>query len=289
MSYMDIEEIYLKILSDKTRGMSFQEAGDGLIVKLPFSNFMGEPIEVYIGSDKGHIILEDLGQTAGCLFSTNQYTETAEGHRLLKNIVNTHRVTMDYNRGVLRKELTEESNIAEFYDFAKILVAVNAVVPEFRHPRKALRRRPRLASRLVKDVEQLKLPMLVQKHAEIQGRKATWIVEFKYSIVGNGAASDIFVSCADLSLKKPIDEAAYVLAMAMDIQDIPSDNKQLRVVYNLNGGSPESLQASELISENQERFRYSAFNYSDINDRNRWTDITRQELALISEGRAPLL
>jgi len=270
------------------QSVSFQKTDDGLIISLPYKNFMGEPIEVFVASNDRQIVLEDLGQTAGCLFSTNQYTETAEGHRLLRNIVKTHSVTMDYDRGVLRKELSIESNLTEVFDFIKILVAMNTVMPEFQRPRRAVQRRAHLASRLSRDVKQLRLPMFVQKHVQVRGKRANWVVEFRYSLARHGGDSAVLVACADLSLRKPIDEAAYVLAMAVDIQDIPSD-KKLRVVYDVNGSGSEARQAAELISDNQERFRYSAFNYANVEDRDKWTAMTLQELSVISEGRAPLI
>jgi len=276
--------IFSKIL----QSVSLQKTEGGFLIKFPYKDFMGEPIEVFIGSNNGQIVLEDLGQTAGCLFSTNQYAETAEGHRLLKSIAKAYAVTMDYDRGILRRELPTESNLAEFFDFIKILVAMHTVMPELQRPRRVVQRRVHLASRLSRDVKQLQLPMYVQKRAPVRGKRASWTVEYRYSLAKKGTDSDILIACADLSLKKPIDEAAYVLAMAIDVKDLQID-RTLRVVYDVNGSGPEARQAAGLIDDNQSRFGYSAFNYADADDKDRWTSMTRQELSVISEGRAPLI
>ena len=260
--------------------LSVVPSSGGFKVRLPYNDYMGDSIEMLVLATPEQIILEDLGHTAGLLFSLAQHGEGAPGYQLIKNLTEAYGITMDYDRGVLFQRLSLEEYPPHILDFTKVLISAQTVIPELQRRKRVGRGRGRLGTRLARDIKQLHMPTYVQRQAKVMGKHEMWVVDYKY-IHGRGKdAVDVLVVTADLGGQEPRQKAEHVLTLATDIS--ATENKgQLRIVYDMdgNGSRPAAERAAALIADYAGRIGYKAYNYANLEQKVELATVTIQELS----------
>lgn len=281
---MNDKSLLNMLRSELVDNLRISPTHEGFNVKLPYNDYMGEPIEMSIITTPTQIILEDLGHTSGLLFSLAQHGEEAPGHQLVRNLADAYKITMDYDRGVLSRQLSFgiENGIL---DFIKVLISIQTVIPELQRQRTKGRVRGRLAARLGREIKQLRLPVHVQRRVEVSGKHETWVVDYKYVRSSDKEAVDVIIVTADLGGREPRRKAEHVLTLATDVLDM-ANKSDLRVVYDLdgNGDRAAALRAAGLIIDYQDKVGYKAYDYSDISQKVELASRTIQELSPLAYG-----
>jgi len=260
--------------------LSVSKLDGGFKVRLPFNDYMGDPIEIFISPTPRRVVLDDLGHTAGLLFSLSQHGIDTPSHQLVRSLTDAYSITMDYDRGILVKQLSPDDEMPDIRDFIKVLTSLQTVIPELQRQRKKGRGRTRLASRIGREISQLRLPLRVQKQAEVDGKHETWVVDYKY-VRGRGPKiEDVLIVTADLGGKEPRQKAEHILTLAVDVLDVV-DKRDLRVIYDVDGGgsTPAAQRAASLIEDYQHRLRYKAYNFADSQQKAELISATIQDLS----------
>ena len=106
------------------------------LVRLPFWDNEGDPIELTVAIEAGRATIDDAGSIAGLLFSLGQDDEDSSAFKLLKDLGRTHGLEIDFDEGLVRLSV-EESNLYDgIAEMAKIVLAMHTVAPliETRQP-----------------------------------------------------------------------------------------------------------------------------------------------------------
>jgi len=279
---MTSEELLDQIKSAVVEGIRVVTAGDGFLIRLPFNNYKGEPVEVGVTfQDNGNILIDDVGYVSGLLFELNEYSEGASGNLLTKQLANSYEFNMNYNEGIISEQISIVGEVEKFLDFIKVITSIETVLPFISRPHKKVRGRRRLSAQLGREISQLRLPLRVEKLAKVTGKHEIWDIEYKYTRKEDN--SEILLLVTDLGLKEPRERAAHVVTLASDVLDIDLRQRlrrELRVVYSLNGnGSEATRRAANIIDDYQHKIGYKAFNYSDPKSKSLFTNITIQDLS----------
>lgn len=277
------EKDLLELLrSQILENMSVNSLNGGFLVRLPFSDCMGDPIEMSVIPAPGGLILDDLGHTAGLLFDLAQHGEDAPGHLLIKNLAEAYGLTMDYDCGILSQRVSLVTDSSKILDFVKVLVSVQTTMSEMQRRKRAGRREKRLRTRLGQEIQLLLLPKHVQRDVEVAGKHETWVIDYKYIHRKGEEAVDILIVTTDLRLREPRQKAEHVLTLAIDILEMQR-KPDLRVVYDIDGNGTASAaqRAADLIVDYQHRIGYRAYNYTDSEQKANLRALTLQELSPI--------
>lgn len=272
------EEEFIILLQTSLTGKTEVARENGAYrIIIPFTDYMKDTVEIYASLKDELIHLDDMGHTAGLLFSLGQQAEGTPAHQLVKNLSRAYNIKVDYDRGILSQKIPV-TNMSMMLDFVKVVISLQTALPELRQYKVTRTRRSRLATRIAKDVQQLSMPTYVERQVEVTGKHLKWIVNYRYT-QREPEDVDILLVAADLGLRDPRIKAEHVLTMALDLMEL--DHKHdLRVVYETNGsinGSPARA-AGQLIEDSQYRLNYKAYNYGDLNKKGEWMNLTLQEL-----------
>lgn len=278
-SEMKEQELSDLLISSFAREFTITPWDNGFKVILPYRDYLGDPVETAVRVDDGHLVLDDMGHVAGVLFSLGEHTENSPAHQLVRNLANAYQIEMDYDRGILSRTESLTGDMRGVSDFIKVLISLQTVIPELRHRRKERRGRSRLATRLGRDITQLRLPSHVEKRVEVAGRHLSWLVHYKYTRRQGPDIVDVLIVAADLGFKDPRLKAEHVLTLAVDLLET-NGRRDLRVVYEVggNGTASAARSAADLIEDAQQRLKYRAFNYGDIHQKGELVSLTLQEL-----------
>jgi len=279
---MTAEELLNLIKKAIVNGMRVETVGDGFLIQLPFVNYKGEPIEVGITlQDNGNILIDDVGYISGLLFELNEHSEGASGNLLAKQLVNSYEFNIDYDEGIINKQISIIGDVEKLLDFIKVITSIETVLPFISRPRKKVEGRRRLSAQLSREISQLRLPLRVEKLVKVTGKHEIWDIEYKYTRKEDN--SEILILVTDLGLKEPRERAAHVVTLASDVLDVDLRQRlrrELRVVYSSNGDNSEATRrAVNIIDDYQNRIGYKAFNYSDPKSKSLFTNITIQDLS----------
>lgn len=106
------------------------------LVRLPFWDNEGDPIELTVAVEAGRATIDDAGSIAGLLFSLGQDDEDSSAFKLLKDLGRTHGLEIDFDEGLVRVSV-EESNLYDgIAEMAKVVLTMHTVTPliETRQP-----------------------------------------------------------------------------------------------------------------------------------------------------------
>ncbi len=127
MDYQQLEESIQGELSDWTKVIPL-DSGECL-VRLPFWDGDGDPIELTVAVELGHATIDDAGSIAGLLFSLGQDDQDAPAFRLLEDLKRTHGLEIDFDEGLVRVSV-EESNLYDgIAEMTKVVLAMHTVAP----------------------------------------------------------------------------------------------------------------------------------------------------------------
>ena len=190
------------------------------------------------------------------------------------DLCDSYEIKMNLDQGVLEKDI-QQDDFETMLDFCKVMIVLQTAIPQM-PARKVLFNRSRLAVKISRDINQLKLPVRIERQILVRGEKEFWPVSFKYEKPDHHR-TEVLVIAVDLYRKDPRQKAASVIASAVDLMKL--SNRDLRVVYEVDGigNIAEIKRAKSLIDEYQETFKYSTFNYAIKEERDRLVEMFRQD------------
>jgi len=278
---MDTEQLANYVKSAITEGISVVTIDTGFLIRFPFNNYKGEPVEISVHTNNGNLVIDDIGLISGLLFELGEHGEDALGHLITRRLTESYRFNMNYNDGIISQEVSVSKDVEKLLDFVQVITSIGTVLPFVSKPRKRIEGRKKLGAQLAREIAQLRLPLVVEKSTKVEGKHEIWDIDYKYHRKEDSL--DILILVADLGLKEPKERAAHTVTLASDVLDtdlLRKSRRELRVVYSANGnGNDATRRAADIIEDYQRRIGYKAFNYANPQAKSSFTNLTIQDLS----------
>ena len=262
---------------------------DECLVRLPFWDGAGDPIEFTVTISSGRAIIDDAGSTAGLLFSLGQDDQATPAFKLLDDLQRTHKFEIDFDDGLIRLSVAEDNLYDGVAEMAKVVLAMHTVVPHIRvAPRRVNTFGPRLRSRITRRYRDLNILDMVQRSYPLAGATVSdWPVDFHWSVGDNGNSYAVNVVAADLAVSNPSAKAHKIAALSVDTRDLhPSRNNQLRVVIESQDDNSQSLEARDFLLFHSDSLDYRVFDFRQRSEYSEFFTLSVEELAQnVSEPR----
>ena len=283
MNQIDCHNIRARILgkfSDLTevRRLDSHEC----LVRLPFWDGSGDPIELSVYVDEEHATIDDAGVISGLLYSLDQQSEDTPAFKLLENLQRTHGFEIDFNEGLVRLSVSNQDLYEGIAELAKVVLAIQTAVPHMRTFRRHTGSLgPRLKSKIARRYQELKILNLVQRSFHVSGAaEQNWAVDFHWLAQSNGSRHAVNVVAADLSIAEPFEKAHKIAALSVDTaQDRRGpEGDKLRVVMETPVGNARSVDAAEFIRFHSDALSYEVFDLGKPDEHSKFYSTSVSEL-----------
>ncbi|PVV83532.1 hypothetical protein [Dehalogenimonas alkenigignens] len=275
MDKLDLE--FVSRLRTELSNIAVEENDGRLIITLPFADYQGDPVEISAFVTQDHAEVDDLGRIAGLLFSMDQHHEDTPAFGLVKNLTDAYGITMDFDNGLIKQTISTGTDLRDFLDYIKSIIALQVATPELKRV-KPKRRRSGLISRIGDDIRKLRPPFELDYQTAVWGKNECWTIPWRY-YKSKAGGSEVLIYTADLFTLEPRDKASTALAMALDFMESkrPVD---FRVVYEIDEDTKiaEMQRARNLIDEHQDKLKYAAFNYANLSHRDRFINAAEADM-----------
>ncbi len=252
------------------------------IIRMPFRDGAGDPIELSVDSDGSQATIDDVGAIAGLLFSLGQHTHETPAFRLLKALEKAHELDIDFDSGLVKVSVPESKLYEGITELTKVILTLHTVVPHIRVSPKRIKPlgATRLKSKIRRQYRDLQVLDLVEPDLQIDGLTVQgWPVDFHWSLQANGAAYDIDVITTDLRVAEPLERAQRIAAFSMDTQDRHATHSgSLRVVIETPIEDPKAVEAAGFIRQYSERLKYQVFDFNQPTERAKFFTTSVDEL-----------
>ena len=269
MNGQTLEEYIHSKLKEGTRVSVLTK--DECIVRLPFWDSSGDPVQISIAADGEQATIDDTGSIAALLFSLGQHMEGTPAFRLLKQLERSRNLHMDFDEGLVNTSIPIEFLYDGIVELLKVILALDIVVPHIRVAPRRMRSSggPRLKSRIRREYRELNILDLVDPDFQLDGETVQgWPVDFHWSIQSNGSKHDVNVVAADLSVSDPLQKAQRIAALSMDTHSKHREGAgNLRVVMETQSGDSRAKEAGEFIRRYSKELEYEVFDFSEYGER----------------------
>ena len=285
MKCEEIEEIVRKELGESIRVSAFTD--QACLIRLPFWDNYGDPIEMTVASDGSQTIIDDGGAIAALLFSLGQHTSDTPMYKLLRNLEQTHGFELDFNEGLIRISVPDRDIYDGIAELTKIVLSLHTVAP---HIRVAPRRiRPlggrRLKTRIREGYRSLGIFELVETDSELDGATIRWPVDFHWSVgIEEEESYNVYVLATDLNVAEPLQRAQSITAFSMDA--LPTRHQDgLRIVMEAPKDNVLATEAARFLRHHSQHLQYKVFDFGLESERSDFFDIS--EVELLGDAGAP--
>jgi len=103
---------------------------DGYLIRIPFYDFAGDPIELFIYERGGQYIVEDAGSVSGRMFAMGQDATDTPAFQLLMSLAKAYGIQVDLNTGIMR--LTSPNLSEILHDMIKVVLSLITALPHMR-------------------------------------------------------------------------------------------------------------------------------------------------------------
>lgn len=219
------------------------------VVRLPFWDSMGDPVELGVIDDGDRVTINDAGSIAGLLFSLDQHEEGSPSFRLVEDLEQAHGLKIDYEEGLVTLSVGEDGLYDGIAEMSKVVLAMHTVVPHISVARRRKRSPgPRLTSKIALKYKELQILDHVERAYQIEGTNGpTWTVDFHWSVRRNGDSHGVNVVAPDLGVADPMVKANRVVALSVDTRARHAGGDDLLRVVVEAGGSVNGSASSQAI------------------------------------------
>ena len=106
---MDCEFLKNRLFEGFSRWTGVRELASGeCLVRLPFRDGAGDPIELCVVEKGGLVTVDDAGSIAGLLFSLDQHDEGSSSFDLMERSERALDLEIDFDEGSVRLKLDED-------------------------------------------------------------------------------------------------------------------------------------------------------------------------------------
>ena len=252
------------------------------LVRLPFWDGAGDPIELSVAVKDGCATIDDAGSVAGLLFSLGQNVEGTPGFRLLEHLRHAHGLELDFDQGLLKLSVAEDRLYDGVAEMTKVILALHTAVPHMPvSPRRERSFGPRLKSKIVRRYRDMKILDMVERSYLLDGATVSgWPVDFRWSIGSNGNRHAVNVVAADLAVAQPLEKAHKIAALSVDTQMQDRGRiDQLRVVFESQAENTQAEEATEFLRFHSKKLEYHVF---DLGERTEFDDFFSTSLQEIT-------
>ena len=130
MNLKDLKDLILSNFADLTQVRPLGQ--EDTIVRLPFRDTEGDPVELSVHIDGNSATIDDAGTIAGLLFSLDQHNEGSPVFTLLQKLVQTHRLEIDFDEGLVRLRVDRENLYDGIAELAKVVITIQTAAPHIR-------------------------------------------------------------------------------------------------------------------------------------------------------------
>ena len=251
------------------------------LIRLPFRDNYGDPIEISVSSDGANATIDDAGTIAGLLFSLGQHTQDTPAFKLLRNLERAHGLEVDFNEGLLKISVPDKDLYDGITELTKVILALDTVTP---HIRVAPRRmKPlggkRLRSRIRQEYQSRGIFDLIESDYEVAGITIPhWHADFHWSVAaGENTYADVYVVATNLNVAEPLQRAQRITAFSLDTRRQPSDNG-IRVVMEANNENVQATEAAKFLRHHSTHLPYRVFDFGIEPERSEFFDTSVEEI-----------
>ena len=251
------------------------------LVRLPFWDGAGDPIELTVSMGSGYATIDDAGSVASLLFSLGQDDQATPAFKLLEDLERAHGLEIDFNEGLVKVSVGERDLYHGIAEMAKVILALHAVVPHIRvSPRRYGSFGPRLRSRIARRYRQLKILDMVQRSYPLVGATVPdWPIDFRWAVGQNGSSYDVNVVTADLAVAEPLVKAHKIAALSLDTQEHHQRGKgYLRVVVESEDDNDDSLKATNFLRLHSSELAYRFFDLRQHDESSEFYSSSEKEI-----------
>ena len=294
---MDCEFLKEQLLEGFSRWTKVRELASGeCLVRLPFWDGAGDPIELSVVDEGGIVTIDDAGSIAGLLFSLDQHEEGSPSFELIERLERALDLEIDFDEGSVRLKLDDDDLYDGIAEMTKVVLSMHTVVPHICTPlvsvsrRPARSRRPRLTTKISERYRKLNILDRVERSRRIEGAKhAEWNIDFHWLVHSNGHAHGVNVVTADLGVGRPLDKVSNIVTLSVDTKaHHRAGGDELRVVIETGAQNPRSVEAADLLRFHSEELLYDVFDLNVETESSDFFAKSENELNLERSLEAPL-
>ena len=232
------------------------------LVRLPFWDGEGDPIELTVAVEEGRAAINDTGSIAGILFSLGQDHQGTPAFKLLEDLAKAHNLEINFDDGLVELSIPEADIYAGIAEMAKVVLTMKTVVPHIRQSRRRQRSfGPRLRTKVARQYRNLEVFDLIQKSYQLDGATVSgWPIDFRWSVGHNGSSYAVDVVTADLSVSEPFAKAQKIVSLSLDTRQLHQPrNGRLRVVTESQTDNDQAIEALDFLRFHSSELDYHVF------------------------------
>ena len=232
------------------------------LVRLPFWDGEGDPIELTVAVEEGRAAINDTGSIAGILFSLGQDHQGTPAFRLLEDLAKAHNLEINFDDGLVELSIPEADIYAGIAEMAKVVLTMKTVVPHIRQSQRRQRSfGPRLRTKVARQYRNLEVFDLIQKSYQLDGATVSgWPIDFRWSVGHNGSSYAVNVVTADLSVSEPFAKAQKIVSLSLDTRQLHQPrNGRLRVVTESQTDNDQAIEALDFLRFHSSQLDYHVF------------------------------
>ena len=232
------------------------------LVRLPFWDGNGDPIDLTVTVEDGLAAISDNGSIAGLLFSLGQDHQGTPALKLLDDLARAHNLKINFDEGLVQLSISEEEIYDGIAEMAKVVLSMKTVVPHIRvFPRRLGSFGPRLKSRVARRYRELEILDLLERSYPLAGATVSdWPIDFHWSVGRNGSSYDVNVVTADLKVAEPLEKAQKIAMLSVDTREQHQPGiGLLRVVIESQDDNDQALKAQEFLRYHSDELAYRVY------------------------------
>jgi len=252
---------------------------DGWLVQLPFRDFAGDPMKLFVRLEQNQYVLEDAGSIAGAMFAMGQDSMDSPAIRLLKSLAKAYSAEVDFNTGTVRRVAQNGQMTEALHDMMKVIVTTMTVLPHMRvKPPRLGSLGPRLRVRFREVLKQWEVLHLVEPRQRVRGvAYDSWVVDYHYLTHTMPEPYEVYIATLDLDVTEPLPKVSEAISMAVDLKQVAA-KQHLRMVCATGDGDPGREKAANFLRYHQETLGYGVFDLAKETERETLRRRVRQEL-----------
>ena len=260
---MNCKSIEESIQAGFTEWSSVRPLASGeCLVRLPFWDGNGDPIDLTVTVEDGLAAISDNGSIAGLLFSLGQDHQGTPALKLLDDLARAHNLKINFDEGLVQLSISEEEIYDGIAEMAKVVLSMKTVVPHIRvFPRRLGSFGPRLKSRVARRYRELEILDLLERSYPLAGATVSdWPIDFHWSVGRNGSSYDVNVVAADLKVAEPLEKAQKIAMLSVDTREQHQPGiGLLRVVIESQDDNDQALKAQEFLRYHSDELAYRVY------------------------------
>lgn len=255
--------------------------GNESLIRLPFWDNYGDPIEISVASHESHAIIDDGGAISGLLFSLGQHTPDTPPYRLLRNLEHAHGLELDFNEGLVKLRVSYNDIYRGVVEFVKVILAIQAVTPHIRVAPRRMRSLGgrRLKSRIREEYRSLGIFDFIEPDFQVSGQTIPyWHADFHWSVNNDEEISaNVYVVATDLNIAEPLQRAQGITAFSLDAATHHRDDI-IRVVLEAPEDNVAATEAARFLRHHSGELPYKVYDYGNASERSEFLDISADEI-----------